>query len=437
MKTIPTLPKPTSDAELVDLVTRADRVRNSLDAQQAAHMLTYVDNARVAGERLAGERAGRLETSAAAHELSLALKLPVGTVESTLAMARRVRSTMATVWAGWHGGDISTHKIRLIDQAAARLTYPTSISDLDVAAAEKAPAKTPGQLRSWLDRFIENLEAGAAAERHRRAVKDRRVWVQPAGDGMSWVTALIPTLAAAAIDARLDATARTMPSSDPRTHEQKRADIFTEALLGTATDGAKSSSGAPSTTIGVIVPIQSLMGLSDAPGELADRSASVPASLIRSHAVQPGTLFWRLITDKTGNLLDAKKMGRFATGNLGQAIRFRDGTSVFPTSVVPAERCDIDHSEAWPAPTTAANLGPLHRKAHSLKTEGLLSVRQPEPGTFIWETRTGHTYQHRADPLPVTQWEQPDAFTPEYLAVLAAMPPPPDDDAPPDHDLAA
>lgn len=145
------------------------------------------------------------------------------------------------------------------------------------------------------------------------------------------------------------------------------------------------------------------------------------------HRLNPPTLFWRLLTDEKGNLLDVSMMGRYAAGNLGQAIRFRDGTSVFPSSVVPADRCDIDHSQAWPAPTTAANLGPLHRKAHNLKTDGLLSMRQPEPGVFEWVTRTGHTYTHRADPLPVTAWVQQTAFTPEFLEVLAAMPPPPDE----------
>ena len=147
---------------------------------------------------------------------------------------------------------------------------------------------------------------------------------------MAWLTALIPELEAAAIDTRLDSEARSLRSTDPRTHEQARADMLTDLLLGAA-----GRAGGTSTTIGVIVSVQSLMGLSDAPGELADRSASVPADLIRAKAVEPGTLFWRLLTDERGNLLDATKLGRFAAGNLGQAIRFRDGTSAFLTSVVP------------------------------------------------------------------------------------------------------
>lgn len=66
------------------------------------------------------------------------------------------------------------------------------------------------------------------------------------------------------------------------------------------------------------------------------------------------------------------------------ALRFRDGSSVFPTSIVPAGDCDNGHTLAHPAPTTAANLGALARRVHRLKTEGLLSLRQPEPGVFVW-----------------------------------------------------
>lgn len=402
----------TSDADLIDLVVAGERSRNSFDASQALQMLTYVDRSRIAGEKFGGSLAGKLEAGAAAHELSLALTLPVATVENQLATARRMRSTMPSLWAGWHTGNVSTRKVTLIDQAARRLTQPSSVAMLDAVVVEIASAKTPGQLRSWLDRFVERLEAEAAATRHRRARRDRRVWITPVGDGMAWLTALIPELEAAAIDTRLDSEARSLPSSDPRTHEQARADALCDLLLGAA-----GQAGGTSTTIGVIVPVQSLVGLSDAPGELADRSASVPADLIRAKAVEPGTLFWRLLTDERGNLLDAAKLGRFAVGNLGQAIRFRDGTSAFPTSVVPADRCDIDHSESYPAPTTAVNLGPLHRRAHNLKTAGLLSMRQPEPGVFQWSTRTGHRYTHTADPLPVDKWEDA-AFTSEFIEAM-------------------
>ena len=62
----------------------------------------------------------------------------------------------------------------------------------------------------------------------------------------------------------------------------------------------------------MIISAQSLFGFSNTPGQLADRSTLIPADLIRDLARQPGTLFYRLMTDDNGNLLtspsDRKKV---------------------------------------------------------------------------------------------------------------------------------
>ncbi|MCW2823855.1 MAG: hypothetical protein JWQ91_772, partial [Aeromicrobium sp.] len=51
---------------------------------------------------------GRLRVEAAVHELSLAMTLPVPTIERRVARARRLRATMPQVWQAWHDGRIST-----------------------------------------------------------------------------------------------------------------------------------------------------------------------------------------------------------------------------------------------------------------------------------------------------------------------------------------
>lgn len=102
------------------------------------------------------------------------------------------------------------------------------------------------------------------------------------------------------------------------------------------------------------------------------------------------------------------------------AIRFCDGTSVFPSSTVPATAADLDHSNPYPEPTTAANIGALHRRAHRLKTAGLLHLRQPQPGTFYWDTSTGHTYIRKPDPLPTSQWQPNPWFEHELIDAISA-----------------
>ena len=107
----------------------------------------------------------------------------------------------------------------------------------------------------------------------------------------------------------------------------------------------------------MVVSIQSLAGATNTPGQLMDRSAMVPAGTIRDMAQQPGTLFYRLLTDEQGNLLDVTEMGRFPSRKLGMAVKFRDGTCTGPTCTKPASDCDLDHLVPAPSgPTTASNL---------------------------------------------------------------------------------
>lgn len=381
------------------IVVRREAVA-SLDAAEAQDLLDYVDRARETGERAGGEGQGRRRVDAAVHELSLAMASPVPTVERQVAQARRLRSTMPAVWQAWHDGRLSTQRVHAIDRAARRLTIPDSVAALDLDAVDRAGDLTPGQLTSWLDRWVERTEADASRARHERAMADRAVRSRQLGDGMTRVYADIAASHAAAVMQGLTKAAHALPKDDPRRIDQARADLFVDALVGRS-PGALGYQA----VIGITVPLSSLMGFSDAPGELTDRSATIPAHVVRAAMADPKSLLYRLVTDDVGNLLTVTWLGRFAPARLNQVLEFRDGTSVFPTSSVPARLCDTDHSDPWPAETCAANTGPLNRRVHNLKTEGHLSLRQPRPGSFEWTTSTGHTYTRTPDPLPVADWD--------------------------------
>ena len=158
-------------------------------------------------------------------------------------------------------------------------------------------------------------------------------------------------------------------------------------------------------TIGVVVSVQSLLGVTETPGQLMDRSASVPADIIRGLAQQPGTLFYRLLTDPRGNLLDATEMGRFPSAKLGAAIKFRDGVCANPGCTVPAIRCDLDHLIPVPAgPTTAENLSAECRHEHRAKTHGGHRCTRTGPHSTEWTTPTGHVYTSHDEALPVENW---------------------------------
>ena len=111
-------------------------------------------------------------------------------------------------------------------------------------------------------------------------------------------------------------------------------------------------------SIGVVVSVQSLFGYSNTPGQLMDRSSLVPADVIRELAQQQGSLFYRLLTDEKGNLLDVTEMGRFPSRRLGMAVKFRAGVCQCLTCHVSATRCDLDHLVPVPeGPTSGRQPG--------------------------------------------------------------------------------
>ena len=136
-----------------------------------------------------------------------------------------------------------------------------------------------------------------------------------------------------------------------------------------------------------------------------DRSAPVPANRIRELAHQPGTLFYRLLTDDNGNLLDVTELGRFPSRKLAIAVKFRDGTCTGPTCTTPATRCDIDHLIPVPdGQTTASNLNDKCRHEHRAKTHAGHQTARTGPHTTEWTTPTGHTYPTTDTPFPTEQW---------------------------------
>ena len=118
------------DRDVIDQIVVRREALASVEAAEAEDLLDYVDRARSLGERVS-EAQGRRRADAAVHELSLAMVLPVPTIERRVARARRLRSTMPTVWRSWHDGRISTTHVIEIDRAARRLTLAASVAELD------------------------------------------------------------------------------------------------------------------------------------------------------------------------------------------------------------------------------------------------------------------------------------------------------------------
>ena len=178
-------------------------------ARLAEAAVRYAD-ARIAGDIAAGVGSGRRSRAKpgefAADELALMLRDQPYPVRCLVARARRMAAALPTVWEAFRRGEMDADQMRVIDRVARRVTETATLAAIDEQAVDAAQTRSPKQLQVWLLRLVVQLEPLAFAQRHRRALAERRVTVVQGADGMGYVTGEISAADAAAIDALLAAT---------------------------------------------------------------------------------------------------------------------------------------------------------------------------------------------------------------------------------------
>jgi hypothetical protein len=169
-----------------------------------------------------------------ADELSLLLRDQPYPVRCLLARSRRMAKDLPTVWEAFKRGELNAEQIRVIDRVARRVTEASTLAAIDDQVIDAAQTRTPKQLQVWLLRLLVRQEPLAFAEPHRRALTDLRVTVVQGADGIGYVTGDV-SAADAAIDGLLAGLARSLGADDPRTDQERRADLYADLLLGRLT----------------------------------------------------------------------------------------------------------------------------------------------------------------------------------------------------------
>jgi hypothetical protein len=167
--------------------------------------------------------------------------------------------------------------------------------------------------------------------------------------------------------------------------------------------------------VNVTVPITTLAGISDEPGELAGFG---PITAEAARRIASDATLRRLLTDPaTGALLDYGTTRYVPPQHLADHVIARDRTCRFATCSYPAESSQLDHTDPFRpdgtgGPTAASNLGAFHGRHHNDKTHHGFKVTQPEPGRFVINTPVGLTYH--VDPEIIGPVDDPpeDANTP-------------------------
>ncbi len=377
------------------------------------------------------ERRGSVAHRALVAEVACALGVSEHVAQGWLAdadvLASKATATLDTLCAG---AITYQHASKLADEVA---DLPTSAAgQVERAVLGQAPHLTAARFGALARAARDRLHPVPAEVRHEAAALRADVWVDDGKDGMSWLTAHLPTPVAHAIHDRLARTAaRAKADEDPRGVGQLRAATLTALLLddehatdapatntcgmlGLEPDPADSPPDRPDPppdlpgpvpdplaalarsvrpVVHVTVPISTLTGDGESPG-LVDGSIPIDAETARHLTARAPTLR-RMLTDPvTGAMLTVDRRSYVVPADLRAFLTQRDLTCRFPGCRVPARRCDLDHTVAWAhgGPTDAANLASLCRKHHTIKHETRWTVEQVEAGVLAWTSPRGRTY---------------------------------------------
>jgi uncharacterized protein DUF222 len=379
------------DEVLLDRIASRQVQMTQFEAEQSEDMLALADLRR----RDAMARRFREPESAAsfaADEVAVELRVSARSVQNRMHAAEFVRDELPTVWAAHCAGRIDAWRLSLIAAAAYRLQLPESLTALDAKVASFAVSRTPAQMKGWLRRFVARVEPEQVVERRKRTLEDRSVFFDHDDDGVSWLHAMMSAEDAVLLDRELTLAAKIAKENDPRTLAQARSDVLVDRSLGRE----EGQAGRGRFHVGITVPLTSMLGLGVEPGTAVDGSFALPPELVREIAVQPGTLFSRIVTDRFGGVLDVTELGRFPSGTLSRALEIIDGTCVFPTCTTPAVSADKDHAVPPPAgPTTGANLWSLCRRHHRMKTLGVVDTDVGTDGRHRWRMPSGRVVESR------------------------------------------
>jgi uncharacterized protein DUF222 len=297
-------------------------------------------------------------------------------------LAEGVVGRLSASLAALERGEIDLYKVRTVHELTMNLS-PALAREVEERVLEKAAGQTGAQLRQRARRIVLRVDPTGARDRAAEAKAARCAGFQSEDDGMAKVYAVVPAEKAVAIALRVDKIARQAKTpDDPRTMDQRRADVVCDLLLGKPSNVRVQ--------LQVTVPVSTVMGLDDQPGELAGYG---PLDATTTRALAGDATWRRLLTDERGTLLEVGRRTYRPPAALRDFVQARDKTCVFPGCSVPAHRADLDHTTAFPTgPTTAGNLGVMCRAHHRLKQDPRWTVAQPTPGTFVWTSPSTRTY---------------------------------------------
>ncbi|MBS1698991.1 MAG: HNH endonuclease [Actinobacteria bacterium] len=394
-----------SAAEVVGHVL-GDLARNDSEANRQAalrseRILEVIDLARRNPDVYTHDADPGFAERAAVLDIALRLQLSEDQVRGVQATAEFATSLLPDLWDRARDGFASPTAVRDVVSRVRVLQAPVgapedvvaaacaAIAAVDAAASEWVLTCPPALLRRKVRALVDRLLGDRTTQRHTRAMQDRAVAFDEAGDGMSWLSIYGPTAALHAAYRRLSATAkhRQKAERDGRTRDQIRTDLAISWLTGEGTPTAVT------TKVFVTIPVQLLAG-DPVPVEQAEIVGLGPIDPLtaRQTFLDAGS-FRRVVTDPVrGVVVDMDRRTYRPTRAQRDWLILQHGTCARDGCSRLAVDADLDHDRPWAegGTTDLRRLRPLCPRDHRMRHRTRTSYRtRPDERTVEVVTPTG------------------------------------------------
>lgn len=317
-------------------------------------------------------------------EAAQVLRLSERGAAHLLDTAHAVRGNLPRTWSILAAGRTTWRAVELVWRQAQGLDQDR-FADYDDAAVDLVEATPLPRLKERLHKARERLQAGTAGPRRRAAERDRRVTVEPAADGMGYLTLYGPAPDLIAIDEALTkaAVAAHGVEGEARCLPALRYDIARDLLTEGIAQPSPSRSGVRVVrhrgvrpTVHVTVPVLTALGRSEEPATLMGYGP-IDIETALELAGQAGSWI-RILTDPvTGVRLAMDRKVYAPPPGLRRWLRVRDETCRAPGCGKSAWLCDVDHVHpwGWDGRSNDDNLAHLCRRHHRAEGQRVLAHR--------------------------------------------------------------
>jgi hypothetical protein len=402
------LPPAGSEEDNIDRLQHLERAKRALAAAQATATHAFVE------QRRAHEAGLRITPADQLKGIEAEVGLARGDSPFVGAALTHMGTALCTVLpntrAALAAGRVSEYHARIVAEQTNHLS-DAHRKEIDARIAHRLGKASSSQLRKLILGHAYRLDRKAAEQRAAQNRRDRRVCLDPLGDGFVAVSAELPTHQGLAVmDALRKRTNQCLAAHHRRRadgtaaaddtylgRDQAMADVFVELLTGQTT-----ATGVTAEVV-VVMHDTSLFGDDDIPAWIPGHGP-LPPGMVKRWLADPDAakFFRRMYTRATdGQLVALESTRRRFPEGLSKMLAIRDDTCATPWCNNPIE--DADHREPWGNGGTTSwdNATGLCKRCNQRK-ENRGWAYSGTPDRLTVTTPTGHQYTVGTRP-PISQ----------------------------------